>query len=834
MQAGYEPPSGCPIDGSTILHFDLQRFCIHDGPGIRSVVFFKGCPLRCAWCQNPESLRAKPELAFYADRCAGCMGCAASCPNDAIREGRERVLRDRCQACGACAGACPSDALRLVGERSEPEQLLDALTADRAFYERSGGGITLSGGEPLLQAEAASALLEACKGVDLDTTVETCGAVPWAAFERVLPHTDRFYFDLKAAGDEQHRELTGAPASRIADNARRLVEAGARVSFRMPVVPDHNDDPAVVEGIAALLHELERPAIRLMRYHAGGEAKIPRVAADQRPLALDRDQADEALERVEAAFGSLGVEVTREGSEGGTGAREPEALFPERVWALRRAVQAATPSVCIERARLTTAYHRRGEHRDEPVVVQKAHALAAILAGRSVRIHPGELLVGSFSSMRLGGGIFPELHGVAMAEDLLAFGGRELNPLHIESRDRVELALRILPYWLPRFLSVRAFPASRALGFVVDQLRARRYLINETGGISHFVPDYARLLALGTRGIAAQAEALAQEAEDPESEAFLRAVIIACEGLEALAAGHAKAARRLAEAEGDPERKQELERIAGVCERVPREPAGGLHEAFQSLLFAQIALNHESLDNSVSPGRLDALLWPFYRDDLEAGRIDEQGARDLVGCFTVKLSEIVPVFSRRITRFHGGMFNGQVVVVGGTDAQGRDATNPLSWLFLDAMDALRMRQPNYHARVHEGSPPAYLERIAGMLRAGSGSPSLMNDQAVVPMLVARGTALEDARDYSPVGCVEPVACGRSFASTDAALLNLPLCLERALGLVRSGMPGPGPAGSSQPTSCSRPSACSSSASWTSWWRICRPSSAPTPPGIPRL
>jgi formate C-acetyltransferase len=304
------------------------------------------------------------------------------------------------------------------------------------------------------------------------------------------------------------------------------------------------------------------------------------------------------------------------------------------------------------------------------------------------------------------------------------------------------------------------------------------------------VPDYRRLLELGSSGIAAAAARARAQSDDPEARGFHAAVEIACRGLAALAAPYAREARRLADDEREPGRRAELERIAEVCERVPRHPARTLHEALQSLLFAQIALNLESLDNAVSPGRLDQILYPYYRRDLEAGRIDERGARELVGCFTVKLSELIPVFSRRITRFHGGMFNGQVVVVGGTDRRGADATNDLSWIFLDAMEHLRMRQPNFHARLHAASPPAYVARVARMLRDGSAAPSLMNDEVVVPMLVGRGTSLEDARDYSPVGCVEPVACGVTFGSTDAALVNLALPLERVLGTKRGGEAAP--------------------------------------------
>ncbi len=451
------------------------------------------------------------------------------------------------------------------------------------------------------------------------------------------------------------------------------------------------------------------------------------------------------------------------------------------MWRLRAAVQAAGPAVCVEWAVSVTRYARRRANRRKPAPIQRAEALAAVLAERTVAIHDDELLVGNFSAHRVGGAIFPELHGVAQCEDLLSYRGRKLNPLAIRWRDVLTLALRVMPFWLPRFLSMRSFPPLRALRFVADQLTAKRYVINETGGISHFVPDYETLLALGTEGIAADARERLQRCDEEEGRAFLESVVTACDGLAAFGDRYADAARHAATATADLDRREELARIARICARVPRRPARGLHEVLQSLLLAQIALNSESLDNSVCPGRLDQLLLPYYRADVEAGLLDEAGARELIGSFVVKMSEIVPVFSRRITRIHGGMFNGQVVAVGGVDREGNDATCELTWILLDAIDELRMRQPNFHARIHAGSPPGYLARVADMLRRGSGSPSLMNDECVVPMLTDRGASLEDARDYSPVGCVEPVACATTFGSTDAALVNLALPLERALG-----------------------------------------------------
>ncbi len=457
------------------------------------------------------------------------------------------------------------------------------------------------------------------------------------------------------------------------------------------------------------------------------------------------------------------------------------ARVSERVRALHEEVLRTRPSLCAERALLVTEHFRAGRDAAEPMVVRKARALAHVLREKRVRIYPRELLVGCFTSHRVGGGLYPELHGVAVMEDLFVFDRRAVNPFEVAPADRRRLLGEVLPYWLPRFLAVRAFPPLRAVRFVAEQLGATRYLINETGGISHFVPDYQGLVTRGTEGFRREAaERLAALPESAPEAAFLRSVRIACDGLDAFAAGYRRAAEAAASREPDPTRRRELEEVSRTCERVPRLPARTFREALQSILFAQIALNLESLDNSVSPGRLDQILHPFYERDVADGRLDADGALELLGCFAVKLCEIVPLFSRRVTRFHGGMFNGQVVVVGGTDARGEDAVNPVSYLLLELMDSLRTRQPNYHARLSAVSPRAYRLRIARALAAGAASPALYNDEVIVPVLASRGVDLADARDYANVGCVEPVAAGKSFFSTDAALVNLPLCLELAL------------------------------------------------------
>ncbi|HOD14078.1 MAG TPA: pyruvate formate lyase family protein [Spirochaetota bacterium] len=452
-----------------------------------------------------------------------------------------------------------------------------------------------------------------------------------------------------------------------------------------------------------------------------------------------------------------------------------------RITRLRAAVQGAAPGICTERALIWTAYHRDRGNRRKHSHIRMAEALREVLLNKTAGIYPDELIVGNFTSRRVGGSIYPELHGVPVMIDLFSFNTRKTNPLEISRRDRIAL-MKIIPFWMFRFLGVRAYRSPFTLArFMVNQLRGHQYLINETGGISHLAPDYEKLLAVGTDGIVAEVRSLEKGAvPGTDRWHFYQGVRIIAEGLAMFGERYAELASQMAFAEQDPVRKKELLAIAAVCRRVPRKGARTLQEAVQSLFFAQIAINLESLDNSVCPGRMDRYLYPYYRDDLRTGRLTRARAKEILSAFSIKMSEIIPVFSRHLTGFHGGMFNGQVVTVGGVDARGKDATNELSYIFLEIMEELRMRQPNYHARVHAKSPRRYLDMIYEVLAAGSNSPALYNDDVIIPTLVKHGYSLADARDYTAVGCVEPVSQGKSFSSTDAALMNTALCLELAL------------------------------------------------------
>jgi len=439
----------------------------------------------------------------------------------------------------------------------------------------------------------------------------------------------------------------------------------------------------------------------------------------------------------------------------------------------------STPvSLCPERARLVTDFFRHHDSSKEPMIVRKARALRYMLEHKSVHIYPDELIVGNVGSHRKSALIQPELSGVFMGTELPWIGRRKTTPLRISGRDRVHLLLRVFPYWLLRNMPFRAFfPHIRAfLRYALEQLDATYYLINEAGGIGHFLPNYPKMLRLGVEGYL-------ESIEEKDGDLY-SAVRVACEGLVVHSKRLADEAERLAAGEPDADRAAELVEIARICRKVPSRPAETFHEALQSLWLTHLAVNLEGLNSAVSFGRMDQYLYPYYKRDLDAGRITPERARDLLLCFSAKATEHVFLLSEKVSQYHGGYLVVQAAIVGGTDREGKDVVNDLTYLLLDVMEESGLRDPNYQARVHPGAPEEYLKRVAAVAARGNGVPALFNDAAAVSALEAHGYPLGEARDYAVVGCVELALPGRSFFSTDAGLFNLPLCLELALNCGR--------------------------------------------------
>jgi pyruvate formate lyase activating enzyme len=296
--------------------FDIKRYSIHDGPGIRTTVFLKGCALNCLWCHNPESVDPGPELMHWPARCARCYACVAACPKGAIAKdasGAVAVDRTKCDLCGQCAEACLYDAMQTVGREMSVDEVLDEVEKDRIFYEQSGGGVTLSGGDPAVQSAFASALLDGCRERGLRTAVDTAGSSQNGALDRLASKTDLVLFDLKVMDDARHREWTGVSNDAILANLKRLAGGRTEVWVRVPLVRGVNDDEDNIRRTTALLTSLGTiKRIGLLPYHSGGLEKARRIGKETSFRRFE-PPSEERLAAIEAAFREAGFEVRRGG-----------------------------------------------------------------------------------------------------------------------------------------------------------------------------------------------------------------------------------------------------------------------------------------------------------------------------------------------------------------------------------------------------------------------------------------------------------------------------------------------------------------------------------------
>jgi len=295
--------------------FEIERYAINDGPGIRTLVFLKGCNLRCVWCSNPESQNHLPQLVYYKKKCLGCGNCVSVCESDALSltHGGIEMRRDLCNRCGECASICNAQALVLLGRTMTTEEVLAEVLKDEPFYRKSGGGVTFSGGEPMEQSDFLLSAAMLCKENNINTAVETCGSVAWEIFEKVMPAIDLFLYDIKEMDPERHSEYTGVPNGLILENFVRLAESGKRIVVRIPVVPGHNDRDDNIEKIIDFLHEnVPGTRVDLLAYHRLGKTKYARLGLRYALGAVDPPPPSRMWE-LERCFTCAGFKVSMGG-----------------------------------------------------------------------------------------------------------------------------------------------------------------------------------------------------------------------------------------------------------------------------------------------------------------------------------------------------------------------------------------------------------------------------------------------------------------------------------------------------------------------------------------
>ena len=263
------------FDDKNGLIFNIQKFSIHDGQGIRTLIFMKGCPLRCLWCCNPESQRFSEDLLYIRTKCIGCGLCLRACPQKAVRPEDFGIQREKCTVCGSCTQVCYANAKKIAGRWVTRHELLAEIEKDRIVYRNSGGGVTIGGGEPTSQPRFVKALLKDCQGLNLHTAIETCGYGDWGQIGGIFDHVDQIFWDLKCMDPEKHKALTGVTNAVILENARKAAALGRETTFRIPLIPGCNDDEENVKSTARFVADLgDHVKLEILSYHRLGEDKF--------------------------------------------------------------------------------------------------------------------------------------------------------------------------------------------------------------------------------------------------------------------------------------------------------------------------------------------------------------------------------------------------------------------------------------------------------------------------------------------------------------------------------------------------------------------------------
>ena len=715
----------------------IQRTCVHDGPGIRTTIFFQGCNLRCSWCQNPEALSYQPDIA----------------PDGS----------------------------------SSISEIMEVVSRDKEYYHSTGGGVTLSGGEPLLQnADSLIRLLQLLKKENIHVSAETSLHVPWETISKVAPYVDLFLVDLKIVGDEAlHKQYTKQSSALIHENIKKLISLKASLLFRMVVVPGFNDSERNIKASADFLKSIKYQSIELLKYHSLYEDKARRLGLAHESLNITSEQSIDSITKAIELFTLYDIKA--ECSD--LGSSRHKAAFTSRVYDIQNAIRESDHHLCFEVSRLKTKFYKKHGF-NKPSYVHRAERLSYVLNNKEIIIYPHELLVGNFTSKRRGGQVWEEHYGVLFSSILHQINRQTPVPFKCSFKDKLAFYFKIFPFWWKHCLLTRVNKTLKELMLTVARTsEVTTGFNNNMAAIAHFIVNFERILELGTTGIIEEIRAKQKESPDNNQD-FYNSAIIALKGLEDFAERYSDALSNLSMKEkhdfrsGPAERRRELEEMSAICKRVPKYPARTYHEALQSMLFLHIALCIESYENAVSLGRIDQILYPYYKRDKEAGIITYEKAKELLALFILKMDEVILVNDGDtylgIGRLFETMSTDQTLTAGGLGKDGRDATNDITYMLLDICE-LQPYAVNMTARIHKDSPPEYLDRLAEVYINGAPMPALYNDEIYIETLKKHyPTTLQDARNYSIVGCVEPNASDDHYGNTDCANINVVLPFLQAL------------------------------------------------------
>jgi len=426
-----------------------------------------------------------------------------------------------------------------------------------------------------------------------------------------------------------------------------------------------------------------------------------------------------------------------------------------------------------------------------------ARAFQYILENMELKVYDHELIAGNPSAHRMGAPIHPDLGGLLMLPEVRGINTRINNPMELEPAQLRELEDKIFPYWFNKSVLALTPLYSSDRDLFNTMLEGRYFILTQFSGISHVTPDYPSVLKLGFNGMAREIRGKLEEAKaELESSvadgskipslqindkiAFYEAALTCAEAGADYGRRWSKFLEHEAAKATGEARKQELLRLSEVFNRVPAEPAETFYEALQCVFITHVMLHYENFQHGISFGRMDQYLYPYYQRDMESGRLTREQAAELTGCFIAKAGELLPLFFERATEYFSGLSSASGITLGGRTSDGKDGVNELSYLFLQAYDQVRLRQPNFHVRVNLDTPFEFINLCCEVLKKGGGLPAFFNDDEIPAALERSGIARPDAEDYSIVGCVEWGVPGKSFPAAGAIFLNIPMALHLAL------------------------------------------------------